>query len=563
MVEDAANTMFAEYWEMTLHDRPEEATSWGEHKYNDRLTSYSLNSYEKRKVMMNEFLERANQMLPLATEGSSAHDNLLLFIIKLQYNLDQVMIGSHLFPVSFLWTPQMSLRFLLKYTPVNTTNDYWNLISRYRSVPKQIDEIIELMKEGIRTNMTLNKWSMDNLKEQSPVSAVEESPFYKPFLNISEHVQAEDIDVIRSNATDAVEYSLTPAFQRLSQFIKSEYKEHLRPEIGAGSLPNGHEFYRQQLNHHLTANVTAEEIHEMGKKEVERISKEMQMVIESLGLNLTREEFSDQLRNNESQFFSSEEEALDAYRATVTNEIEPKLSSWFKNIPKQKLVVEKIPSDIAGGPRAYYLSGSADGSTAGTFYLDTTSLSDIPKYEMVTLAMHEGVPGHHLQIAYSMEQTNVPKFRKYLANSNAYVEGWALYAEYLGYEMGLYEDPFMLYGHLSEEIFRACRMVVDTGMHVFGWSRQDAIDYMMANSASTLGNIEREVDRYITWPGQACAYKYGEMKIKDLRKAAESELGAEFDVKEFHDVILRNNGPLAFVEKQMDIYLAKTRDSIS
>lgn len=558
-LEESAKIMFDEYWQIVLQDSPEYATVLGDHRYDDRLDTYSLKCYEKQKVMMNEFLERANQMLSLSTEGSETHSNLLLFITHLQSKLDRLMSGSHLFPVSKLTTPVMDLHSILKYTKVNNTEQAWNLIARYKAVPKQVDEKIELMREGIRTNFTLSEVSIFSTSGDWNES-IENSTFYEPFLNISGWATEEEAKAIQENASDAILNYVMPAYIKLDDFIDNEYRAHVRPDIGVSSLPNGRDFYQHELSYHLTdASATAEQIHQMGLQEVERISKEMDEVIKSLNLSMTQQEFSNMIRNDESQFFKTEEEALETYREVLEKDIAPKLHVLFKKIPEKKLTVEKMPKEMASGPQAYYMMPSADNSTPGTFILDTSSLHNIPKYDVVTLAMHEGVPGHHFQYAYAMEQSDTPDFKKYGVHSTAFIEGWALYAEYLGYELELYDNPYMRYGHLSYEIFRACRMVVDTGMHVMGWTRQQAIDYMMNNSASTLNNIEREVDRYITWPGQACAYKYGELKIKAMRRKMEEAMGEAFDVKEFHDIVLRSNGPLELVEKQIDRYIASSK----
>lgn len=563
-VDVAADNLFDEYWKMWLMDDPEFATTLGNHQYDDKLSGYSLMCFEKRKVMMTEFLERANQLLPLAQPDSDTYDNIELFIAMLQYKIDQFMSGSHLFPLSILYTPQMALRYMQKYIQLEEAKNYWDLISRYRKYPQQIDEQIELMREGIRTNLTFHEISLWTPSKGEKNQSTTESPYYKPFLKFPSSIPTEEVYHIQQNATDAIENSILPALQKMDDFMETEYRPNTRPEIGVGSLPGGRDFYRHELVHYLSDNgVTAEEIHSMGVAEVERIAKEMEEVIESLGFNMTRQEFSNRLRTDESQFFESEEEALNTYRSIIENEITPKLSLLFKYIPEKVLKVEKIDSDISSGPRAYYMPASPDNSTAAVFYLDVTSLKNLPRYEVMTLAMHEGVPGHHFQKSYTMEQDDVPEFRKHGISNSAYTEGWALYAEYLGYELGLYEDPYMRYGHLSEEIFRACRMVVDTGMHVFGWSRQRAIDYMMNYSAATLDNIEREVDRYITWPGQACAYKYGEMKIKDLRKKAETTLGPRFDIRDFHDTILRYSAPMELVAKQVDRYIERTNNAVT
>ncbi|CAL1300943.1 unnamed protein product [Larinioides sclopetarius] len=562
-LEDSANIMFDEYWQIVLQDNPEYATVLGDHRYDNKLSSYSLKCYEKKKVMMNEFLERANQLLSISSEGSETETNLLLFIKNLQNELDHLMSGSHLFPISKLFTPQMGLHQILKYTKINSPEEARNLIARYRAIPKQMDEQIELMREGIRTNFTLSDKSLFSKSGNwDQTENLETSPFYKPFINISESINEDELIAIQENASDAILNHVLPAYKKVDDFINNEYKLHTRPSIGVSSLPNGRDFYQHELAYHLTdAGVTPEDIHNMGLQEVERITKEMDEVVKYLGFNITHQEFSNMIRNDTSQFFNSEEEALETYRKVLEEEIAPKLSNLFKNIPEKILTVEKIPKDLATGPMAYYMMPSADNSTPGTFFLDTNSLHNLPKYDVVTLAMHEGVPGHHFQYAYVMEQNDIPDFRKYGVRSNAFIEGWALYAEYLGYELGLFNDPYMRYGHLSYEIFRACRMVVDTGMHVMGWTREQAVEYMVNNSASSIGNIEREIDRYITWPGQACAYKYGELKIKKMRRRAEETMGDAFDIKEFHDIILRNNGPLDLVEKQIDRYIASSQQS--
>ncbi|GFY47789.1 uncharacterized protein TNIN_223681 [Trichonephila inaurata madagascariensis] len=341
-LEESANVMFDEYWQIILQDNPEYATVLGDHRYDDRLDTYSLKCYEKKKVMMNEFLERANQLLSISTEGSQIHSDLLLFIINLQSKLDRLMSGSHLFPVSQLTTPVMDLHSILKYTKVNSAEQAWNLIARYKAVPKQVDEKIELMREGIRTNFTLSE--------------------------ISIFSKSEEVNAIQENASDAILNYVMPAFIKIDDFMNNEYRAHARPEIGVSSLPNGRDFYQHELSYHLSdSSVTAEQIHRMGLQEVERISKEMDEVIKSLNLSMTHQEFSNMIRNDESQFFKTEEEALETYREVLEKDIAPKLHLLFKKIPEKKLIVEKMPKEMATGPQAYYMMPSADNSTPGTF----------------------------------------------------------------------------------------------------------------------------------------------------------------------------------------------------
>lgn len=553
----AADALFDEYWQMHLRDHPEIATSLGDHRYDNRLDDFSLQGFENRKVKMTEFLERANQLLLQAADESDTQDNLQRFAVMLRYQISRITAGSHLFPVTFLDQPHMELLYLQDSIKLKHTKDYMVFLSRYRAFPQQIYQKMQLMRKGIQTHFTLNERSLWKLSSAEKNQVATESPFFTPFLNISlPPNEAENARHIYNSAVYAVENSIFYALSKLDNFTKEEYIPNTRAEIGVSSLPGGRDFYQSELSFYLTdSTVTAEEIHAMGEAEVLRIAKEMDEVIHSLGLTVTRQEFNNQLRSNTSQFFGTEEEAVEAYKDVIQNKIKPKLPLFFKNIPRKELTVQKVPSEMAGGPKAYYVPSSPDSPAPATFYVDTSTLKNLPKFEVATVALHEGIPGHHLQISYSMEQKDLPEFRKSGVQSNAYAEGWGLYSEYLGYELGLYKDPYQRYGHLSEEIFRACRLVVDTGMHVLGWSRQKAIDYMLTYSASSLGNIEREVDRYITWPGQACSYKYGELKIKGLRKKAETELGADFDLKEFHDVILRSNGPLEIVEKQVNHYI--------
>ncbi|XP_042907556.1 uncharacterized protein [Parasteatoda tepidariorum] len=564
-LEESANTMFSEYWQMYLLNDPEKATELGDHRYDDKLTSYSLKSYEKRKVMLSEFLERGNQMLPRAPEGSMVQNNLQLFVTSLQSKLDELMSGNYLFPVSNLWYPEMAMRYMLEYMKPEVTKQYWNIIMRYRALGTQIDEQIELMREGIRTNFTSSNYSLPSTRRNFKNEKLENSAFYQPFLNITSAVPSDEALEIQRNASDAVQNFLIPALEKLEDFIQNEYRPSSRSAIGVSALPNGNEFYRQRLSYYLAdSNVTAQKIHDMGVAEVSRITLEMDKVIQTLGFNYTRKEFNEYLRNNKAQHFNSGDEALQTYRNMLENTIPRKLSEIFKHIPRTKLQIQAVPEDLTGGPLAYYIPVAPDNSTPGIFFLDTSNLPSLLRYDVTTLSLHEGIPGHHFQFAYAMEQgmKDIPDFRKHGIEADAYTEGWGLYAEHLGYELGLLGDPYQHFGHLSYEMFRACRLVVDTGIHVMGWTRDQAINYMADRIALSLNNIGKEVDRYITWPGQACAYKYGEIKIKELRKKAEDALGNKFDVREFHDVILRNKAPFAILEKEINRYILATKNSV-
>ncbi|XP_022243754.1 uncharacterized protein LOC106461179 isoform X2 [Limulus polyphemus] len=397
----------------------------------------------------------------------------------------------------------------------------------------------------------------------------EHSPFYEPFLSIPDSLSLQDKKMLKAEGKKVIEREVLPSLKKLGTFIKNDYMTATRPHTGAATLPDGKRFYQQCLRFHTSTDMTPEEIHQLGLQEVKRISKEMDKVIKSLGSNLSRTDFLEQLRNDPQFFFKTQQELLQAYKDTVENQIEPKIVQVIKEVPKTKLLIVPFPLSMTESTAAFYVPSSPDGSRPGMFFLNTANPKQSPIYKMMSLSLHEGIPGHHLQSSYMKERTDIPLFRQLLEYRKysdvpshfpihtAYVEGWGLYSEYLGNELNLFKDPYFRLGHLSEEIFRACRLVVDTGIHAFGWTREKAINYMLKNSASTKRNVEGEIDRYITWPGQACAYKIGELKIKELRKKTEIRLGNNFDIKEFHDVILQSQGPLSFLEEQVDTFIVK------
>lgn len=318
--------------------------------------------------------------------------------------------------------------------------------------------------------------------------------------------------------------------------------------------------------------MSAKEVHDLGQKEVKRIRSRMDEIIQEVGFQGSFKEFLDMLRTEKRFYFDTKEELLKGYKDLCAKVIEPKLNVYFKEMPKMPFEIIETPADAAPvAPAAYYLGPSEDGTRPGVFMVNTYKHHTRPKYEMVSLALHEAVPGHHLQTAFAMEQEEQPSFRRYVedrryyevparfAMHTAYMEGWGLYCEFLGEEMGLYQDPYDLFGRLSAEILRACRLVVDTGMHAFGWSRQQAVDFMVENTAMSFHNVNTEIDRYIIWPGQACAYKVGEIKIRELRRKAEQKLGDKFDIKDYHHVFL-SAGPMGLdtLEEAVDEYIENT-----
>jgi len=375
-----------------------------------------------------------------------------------------------------------------------------------------------------------------------------------------------EVKRVQAAAETIIKSEIRPAFRKLLRFISDEYQPSCRPNIAASSLPGG-QFYQACIRFHTTTNFTAEDIHSLGISEVANIEAEMRGVIEELDLDLTVKEFVSKLRNDPANYFGSGEEVLSAFNRTINDKILAKLPTLFKRIPSMRL--ELVEESNPEASAASYIAGTEDGSRPGRFYVNTAKYASQSRHGVATLVLHEAYPGHHLQGAY-LQGDRYPTFRKVVEDrayslapsrfpiNTAYAEGWALYSETLGYQLGLFDDPMARFGHLNAMIFRACRLVVDTGLHAFGWSRERAIEFMLEHTARTRDNIEREVNRYITWPGQALGYKIGQLKISGLRQRAETQLMEKFDIKDFHEVILESAGPLSIVEKRVEEWIKST-----
>jgi uncharacterized protein (DUF885 family) len=354
---------------------------------------------------------------------------------------------------------------------------------------------------------------------------------------------------------------VVPAYRELKDFVVKDYLPAALNQAGIWQLPRGDAMYAYAARRHTTTALTPQEIHEIGLKEVKRIRAEMQAIIDKLGFQGSFAEFANFLRTDTRFYFKSGDELLEAYRA-LTRIIDPLLVKIFRTLPRMPYGVEATPKSTApDSPTGSYRGPAADGSRAGTFFINLHKPEIRPKYEMIALSLHEGVPGHHLQIALTMEQQGIPAFRRY-GQYTAFVEGWGLYAELLGYDLGLYEDPYSKFGQLMFEIWRASRLVVDTGMHHLRWDRQKAIDFMTENTVKQELEVAAEIDRYIVWPGQALAYKIGQLKISALRAKAKQTLGDKFDIRDFHDELLKDGAlPLDQLEAKMNAWIAKQKPS--
>jgi uncharacterized protein (DUF885 family) len=443
--------------------------------------------------------------------------------------------------------------------PFETEKDYRDWSVRLRAMKVQIDRTIALMKQGLREGRTPPRVVLDRVPDQIRAQIVddpEQSPFFKPYRQMPEAVPAAVRPRLRNEGRAAVAHAVIPAYRRLLRFFEARYLPGSRTTIAASDLPDGEAYYAFAIRSHTTTDLTADAIHRLGLDEVKRIRGEMEILIKEIGFRGSFAEFLQYLRSDDRFYYARAEDLLEGYRA-ITKRIESQLPKLFGKLPTIALQVQPIPAaEAPASTTAYYDQGAADGSRPGTVFVNLDQLHSRPKYEMEALMAHEGVPGHHLQISLALQQGEIPNFRRY-GSYTAFIEGWGLYSESLGGQLGLYRDPYSHFGQLTFEMWRAVRLVVDTGIHAKGWSRQQAIDYFTANTARAEHDIANEVDRYIGWPGQALAYKIGQLKISELRHWAEEKLGSRFDLKAFHDLVLDSGPlPLDLLEARIDSWLA-------
>ncbi|NIM94225.1 MAG: DUF885 family protein [Anaerolineales bacterium] len=543
--------LFDEAWEFQMRDDPLYATMCGDHRFNDQLPSVSEADYERRLERMREFLNRAKVINKdsLSDEDRLNHD---IFTRTMDSEIAEVEFRSYRMPVAKVEGFHSRFADLPQLVPLNTLDDYENYIARLRAFETYVDGQIEVMSKGMEDGHVPPDVVLDGVDDSITPHVVDdatESVFYEPFQNFPKVFGTADQKRFLDEGSAAIMDSIVPAYQKLLKFILDDYTPAAREDVSAASLPNGHAFYDHRVRRYTTLDVSARQVHETGFAEVKRIRSEMEAIIDDVGFQGEFKDFIEFLRTDP-QFYVDEPDGLLKEVSMILKKMDGELPRLFKTLPRMPYGIKEVPEHIA--PRTttgYYLPPAGDGTRAGYYYVNTYDLKSRPLYEIEALSLHEAVPGHHLQIALQQEITEMPNFRRF-GWVTAFGEGWALYAERLGLETGFYQDPYSNFGRLTYEMWRACRLVVDPGMHELDWSRQQAIDFLVENTALTLLNIENEVDRYIAWPGQAISYKMGELKIRELRTYAEEELGPDFDLRQFHEVILRHGGiPLAVLEE--------------
>jgi uncharacterized protein (DUF885 family) len=567
--ETAAGKQFAalldDAWEFRLGEDPLFATETGDHRFDDQLPHVSLADESRRDEARRQFLARLDAIdrnaLPRADQA-----NYDIFGRSLRDQIREYEFQAHLMPISDRYGFHVDFPELPRNMPLTTTQDYENYIARLRGFASYAAGHIELMREGVRKSMTVPSVIMQRYHEPLEAQIVDDpkkSLLFAPMLKFSSAVAKEDHERLRAEARQAISQSVVPGYREFLKFMKQEYVPNCRGTIAASALPRGRDYYRFCVAKFTTLDDrTPEQIHAIGQAEVARIRGEMDTIIRDVKFDGDFTRFTEHLRTDP-RFYAKSAEELEKEVAFVLKRMDGELPKLFGRLPRMPYGLRQVPDYIAPQATfAYYQSPTGDGRRAGFFYINTYNLPSRPLYMLEALSLHEAVPGHHLQIALQQELEHLPEFRKY-TGFTAFVEGWALYSERLGREAGFYKDPYSDFGRLTMEVWRACRLVVDTGIHYLGWTREQAIDYMRANSAMPMHDIRSEVDRYIGWPGQALAYKTGEMKIRELRQAAESRLGEHFDVRTFHDVVIGGGAlPLDLLERTVRTWIDEAKSKV-
>jgi uncharacterized protein (DUF885 family) len=549
--------LFAAEWDYQMEQRPTWASSLGDRRWNDRWSDSSLDAIYQRH---NHDIATLTKLTKIDRAALSPSDQLNYDLFKKDYenDIEDFQYRWYLLPLNQLGGVH-TVNQLAETLRFDTLKDYEDWLARLKALPVRVDQTIALMRIGMKERIILPKIVVQRVPAQIDhqiVSDPKASPLYKPFIKFSSSIAESDQVRLAKAAQVTIAETVVPAYRKLKEFVVNDYLPAAWDQVGIWQLPNGAAMYASATRHNTTTDLSPQEIHEIGLKEVKRIRAEMQAIIDKLGFRGSFTEFTKFLHGDEKFYFKSERELLEAYRA-LSRRIDPLLVKLFRTLPRMPYGIEPLPANIApDSPAGLYRGPAADGSRAGTFSVNTFKPEIRPKYEMMALSLHEGVPGHHLQIALAMEQQGIPNFRRY-GGYTAFIEGWGLYAESLGDEMGLYDDPYSKFGQLMFEVWRASRLVVDTGMHHLHWDRQKAIDFMVENTAKQEQEVIAEIDRYIVWPGQALAYKIGQLKISELRARAKQALGDKFDIRDFHDGLLKDGAlPLDQLEAKMNAWIA-------
>jgi uncharacterized protein (DUF885 family) len=551
----AQNAIFEEQYETDLRNFPERATSYGDYRYNDKLADYSLAAIAERHKTDDAFLAK---LAAISTTGFADQDQLShdVMVRVLQQRVADFDLKEYEMPVNQQNGIHTSLADLPLSVPLDSVKHYEDYVERLRQIPRALEQTSEVLRAGMRDKLLPVRFLLEKIPVQCD-GIIEADPFLQPTKKYPADISAEEQKRLTQEITGAINEDVIPAYRTFAAFVRTEYAPQGRTALAVTSLPDGEKRYENDIYGRTTTHMPAQEIHQLGLREIDRIEGEMTAIAKKEGF-ADLASFRASIAKNPKYTPTSAEQILDDFRHYIA-EMEPKLPELFTLLPKSPVTVEAIPAFQAAAA-THYVTGTPDGKRPGRVVVAT---SDFAKRSLVgdeAIAYHEGIPGHHLQLSVQQQLTGLPKFRLHGLGFNAYIEGWALYAEQLGKDAGLYQDPVSDYGRLSSELFRAVRLVVDTGIHSKGWTREQVVEFFRKSGAVDEPTIQSETDRYIAWPAQALSYKLGQLKFRELRERARMELGAKFDIRTFHDEMI-NGGtlPLDLLEARTDKWIAEQK----
>ncbi len=551
----AQNALFDEQYESDLRNFPERATAFGDYRYNDKLAEYSLDAIIQRNKTNQEFLARLEAIptVNFSDQDQLSHD---LLVRVLQQRIADFDLKEYEMPINQQNGIHTSLADLPLSVPFDSVKHYEDYIARLHQIPRVLSQTAEVLRAGMKDKLMPVRFLIEKLPVQCQ-GIISSDPFLLPTKKYPASISPEDLKRLTQQITDAVNADVIPAYKTFAAFLSTEYAPLGRTTLSVTSLPDGEKRYENDIYARTTTHMSPDEIHQLGLREIERIEDEMTAIAKKEGF-ADLASFRASLKTNQKYIPTSAEQILDDFRRYIA-QMEPKLPQLFTLLPKSPVTVEAIPA-FQSAAATHYVTGTPDGKRPGRVVVATSNFAERSLIDDEAVAYHEGVPGHHMQLSVQQQLTGLPKFRLHGLGFNAYIEGWALYAEQLGKEVGFYQDPVSDYGRLSSELFRAVRLVVDTGIHSKGWTRDQVVEFFRKSGAVDEPTIQSETDRYIAWPAQALSYKLGQLKIRELRDRAQKELGPKFDIRKFHDEMLDGGTlPLDLLEARTDKWIAEQK----
>jgi uncharacterized protein (DUF885 family) len=553
----AQNALFEEQYENDLRNFPERATAYGDYRYNDKLADRSLDAVARNHKTDTDFLARLDA---IPTTGLSDQDQLShdLLVRVLQQRIADYNLKEYEMPINQQNGVHTSLADLPLSVPFDSVKHYEDYIARLHQIPRVLSQTTEVLRAGMKDRLMPVRFLIEKLPGQCK-GIIDADPFLLPTKKYPAEISVDDQKRLTQQITDAINTDVMPAYKTFAAFLTTEYAPAGRTTLSVESLPDGVKRYENDIYGRTTTHMTPDEIHQLGLREIDRIQAEMTAIAKKEGF-ADLAAFRASLKTNPKYIPTSADQILDDFRRYIA-QMEPKLPELFTLLPKSPVTVEAIPAFQAAAA-THYVTGTPDGKRPGRVVVATSKFAERSLIDDEAIAYHEGVPGHHMQLSVQQQLTGLPKFRLHGLGFNAYIEGWALYAEELGKEVGFYQDPVSDYGRLSSELFRAVRLVVDTGIHSKGWTRDQVVDFFRKSGAIDEPSIQSETDRYIAWPAQALSYKLGQLKIRELRERARKELGPKFDVRKFHDEMLDGGTlPLDLLEARTNKWIAEQKSN--